>query len=448
MGGKVFTHPGRVPKKNKNHDEASELAGLHTPRMDPATYFRLRAHLLDVLTAHYTQVVVPREAPEKTSYGDVDVLVESPVAAVARGSVAIEDLAKSMGAMRWVKRGSRSMSFAIPADDDTGAAGEGEEGAAVYRQVDVYVCRTGEMEWARMFKGDGMAWNIIGLMLRPVGITVNDVGLFVRVREIEMEPGWGRDKAMIWLTGDSVEMMEFLGLDRMRWEMGFETVREVFDWIAGMRWFVVFEQGDDDEEKKEEEKKKKKKLKAKDRRRVEQREMYRCWMEDYLPSCSPNTSIEKNGAEKGSEVRERALQEALDRFKKREEYEARLKHWKMAVAVNKLWRRVADSLPDDGERKGLTMRGLKKRINLLPPDPQTEDAGEDDEQNVKSSELRESQQPYIIPELVIPDFRTGEGTIDEEDFFDWVSLNCEQVYHAEKRRVEDEIKKVAKLKQR
>ena len=445
MGGKVFTHSsntsyvilGSNQRRDPNGREDASPA-LHTPRMSPATYFRLRDHLVDALADHYTRVIVPREAPEKTSYGDVDVLVEGPIV----GHVSIEDLAKSMGATRWVKRSSRAMSFAIP-----DAAEEREKREEVYRQVDVYVCRLGEMDWAKMIKSDGDAWTIIGTMLRPVGITVNDVGMFVRVREIETEPGWGRDKAMILLTGDPGETMDFLGLDQACWEKGFETMKELFDWIAGMRWLVLFDKRGKKKEEEEEGQKEKGRLKRNDKRRMEKREMYRRWMKEYLPSCCPNTSVEENGSDKVGVMRERVLQEALDRFKKRAEYDARLRKWKMSVAMNNLWRRAADSLPIDGEKKkGLTVRGLKKRIDLFPPNPQEEDPGEDEVRRGKNLEANEPQQRNAIPGLVIPQFRIGEeGTVDEGEFLNWVRNNWEQVYQAEKQRADEERKRVGKV---
>ncbi|KFY44946.1 hypothetical protein V494_01243, partial [Pseudogymnoascus sp. VKM F-4513 (FW-928)] len=64
MGGNVFTTI-RNP--------------LFTPRMPPEVYIPVRDHCHAVLAKYYTHVCTPIEAPEKTSYGDIDILVHGPL---------------------------------------------------------------------------------------------------------------------------------------------------------------------------------------------------------------------------------------------------------------------------------------------------------------------------------------------------------------------------------
>lgn len=60
MGGKVFSTGSNA---------------LFTPRMDPKVYEIILAHCLDALKALFPVIKSPTEAPEKTSFGDIDIIV-------------------------------------------------------------------------------------------------------------------------------------------------------------------------------------------------------------------------------------------------------------------------------------------------------------------------------------------------------------------------------------
>ena len=101
MGGRAFT------------SSSSANSPLLTPRMPPDIYFRLRDHYLQLLSSLYTQIATPIEAPEKTSYGDIDILVSQPKCIPTSASA--EDLARVLGAERiFVNSGSPLTSFALP----------------------------------------------------------------------------------------------------------------------------------------------------------------------------------------------------------------------------------------------------------------------------------------------------------------------------------------------
>jgi hypothetical protein len=63
MGGNAFT---------------SVLGPTSFPRLPPAVYDALKARILPILEELYVHVRVPPEAPEKESYGDLDIVVCSP----------------------------------------------------------------------------------------------------------------------------------------------------------------------------------------------------------------------------------------------------------------------------------------------------------------------------------------------------------------------------------
>lgn len=130
MGGRAFSGSTNSP--------------LLTPRMPPDIYFRLRDHYLQLLSSLYTQIATPIEAPEKTSYGDIDILVSQPKSIPTSASA--EDLATVLGAERtFVNSGSPLTSFAVPYPDLPNN----------YVQLDLHICPPETFHWQRFHQSHG-----------------------------------------------------------------------------------------------------------------------------------------------------------------------------------------------------------------------------------------------------------------------------------------------------
>ena len=282
MGGKAFTS-GPTP--------------LFTPRMPPELYYRLRDHYISLLSTYYTQAATPIEAPCKTSYGDIDVLVCQPKSI----SVNTDTLAKVLDAVRkFSTPGSLTASFAVPYPglQDT------------YVQLDVHVCPPGLFEWQLFHQSHGDLWNLLGTTIRPVGLTANDVGLHVRVPEIEEV---NRKRGMLFLTSEPDQVLDFLGQDRDKYERPFESVEALYHFVLGCRWF-------DSETYVRTE------LKANDRKRMAQRELYRRFVDEWLPE--NKQLVKKSGKRAQGATREDVQESALIVFGKREEYDKRVQEWR------------------------------------------------------------------------------------------------------------------------
>lgn len=152
----------------------------HVPRMPPELYKTVSAECQTKLEKLFDHVVIPREAPAKADYGDIDFLVQGIQPHTLRSDIwkAIEN---KFGATLHVSRGD-SHSYAIPHPELPDA----------YVQVDVELSPgdgTPEgpdlFEWTRFMKGDSDLLQVIGVSHRPLGLTCNDRGLHVRVEEIE-----------------------------------------------------------------------------------------------------------------------------------------------------------------------------------------------------------------------------------------------------------------------
>ena len=280
MGGNAFTS-GPNP--------------VSTPRMPPEVYFMLRDHYNHILRTLYKRVATPIEAPNKTSYGDVDILVSEPLIDLP----GTETLARLLKAERTFKNhGSPTTSFAVQYPNDPGS----------YVQIDIHVCTAETFEWQLFHQSHGDLWNLLGTAIRPAGLTANDKGLHLRIEGIE---SLDRKKSMILLTRDPDAVVRFLGLDSEASRQSFGSIEQMYAFVRACRFFNPGRYMRDG-------------LKANDRKRMAQREIYRRFVEEWVPRCGESVGE----GEKLLPEREEVLKEALDTFGMREEYDMRLKAWK------------------------------------------------------------------------------------------------------------------------
>ncbi|KAL8836898.1 MAG: hypothetical protein Q9176_006028 [Flavoplaca citrina] len=279
MGGKAFSH-GPEP--------------LSTPRMPPTVYRHLLDHFLVKLAAFFERVASPIEAPEKVTFGDVDLLVAEP----RDTPFDITTVAKALDAERTLPF-PPIYSLAVPYP--------GLEGSFV--QLDIQLCKSANFEWELFHKSHGDLWNLIGTSIRPFGLTANDTGLYLRIPEIELE---NRKRAMVFLTAKPDSVLDFLALDRDDWSRPFETMEVMFAYACSCRFFCAqsYEKHD---------------LKSNDRKRMSQREVFKRFVEDYLPNRVLGV---QNEGDASSLTRYDVFEEALRQFDKGEEAETRIQQWR------------------------------------------------------------------------------------------------------------------------
>ncbi|EHL01324.1 hypothetical protein M7I_2656 [Glarea lozoyensis 74030] len=209
-----------------------------------------------------------------------------------------------------------------------------------YVQVDVHHLPTAErFQWELFHSAHGDLWNILGATIRPFGLTANDVGLYLRIPEIE---ALDKKKSLIFLTSDPKRVLDFLGLDEDKWWKQFETQGEMFQYATKNRMFWVKEEADDVKEGdvltnvdlgQEGGDAGKKKLKHNDRQRMAKRPIFRAWIDEFIPM------LRKQGGPKEPEItREQIRDEAFYKFGVREVYEKRLKDWQLARHLEELKR--------------------------------------------------------------------------------------------------------------
>ncbi|KAL8680075.1 MAG: hypothetical protein Q9186_003714 [Xanthomendoza sp. 1 TL-2023] len=262
--------------------------------MDPELYHGLLEKFRAQLATLFDRVASPIEAPEKTSFGDIDLLVSGP----RTEPLDIQWVGQALNAMR-ILRCRPLYSLAVPRPDLEGS----------FVQLDVHVCKAEDFEWRLFHQSHGDLWNLIGSSIRWFGLTVNDTGLHLRIREIESK---NRKKSMIFLTADPNEVLDFLGLEKIAYQKPFDTVKDMYEFACSCRlfWPEAYHKSD---------------LKANDRKRMAKRHLYEQFVEDFVPK---RQSTVRSSEDATKPSREEVFAEALETFSKREEFETRLREWR------------------------------------------------------------------------------------------------------------------------
>ncbi|KAL9598295.1 MAG: hypothetical protein Q9219_004596 [cf. Caloplaca sp. 3 TL-2023] len=262
--------------------------------MPPAIYQSLLKHYLVQLAGFFERVAAPIEAPEKTSFGDLDIIVTNPQTLPFHP----KQISTAVEAERTISS-APLYSFAVPYPALEMS----------FVQLDVQLCKAENFIWEVFHKSHGDLWNLLGSSIRPFGLTANDSGLYVRIPEIE---ALNRKKALIFLTADPDAVLDFLRLDKEVYRQPFETVRDMFDYACSTRFFRAEAYLRDG-------------LKANDRKRLAQRELYRLFVDEYIPSRAEAVEDRYSSSEL---TRESILEEALHSFGRENEFNARVKAWR------------------------------------------------------------------------------------------------------------------------
>ncbi|ORY62129.1 uncharacterized protein BCR38DRAFT_410574 [Pseudomassariella vexata] len=323
MGGLVFT---------KGED------ALHVPRMSPTIYKYVKGQCHAALRQLFMVVASPIDGPGKKDFGDIDIFVtwrkegaipgSTSEAEVGDGSPdALDTIALCLGAFRTQKLNPSAANFAIPwpktlpshTNDDPWE----DKQKPRYIQVDVTMCSSLErLQWQLFKHVHGDMWNILGSIIRPLGLTADEVGLYLRIPEVER---LNRKQAKVLLSTDPAQVLNFLRLrcDGPEWEGPFSTMEEMFEYTAKCRMFWVKPEKDTENADTDGERVggefEKTQLNSNDRRRMKQRSLFRKWIEEFLPKCRDERRFLNCTMTRG-EVREDAFQ----RFGTKEQYEKQL----------------------------------------------------------------------------------------------------------------------------
>lgn len=297
MGGNAFT---KAPN------------ALVTPRMPEWVYVRVKERCARKLKKLFDFVEVPIQGTDKKDYGDVDILVCGSKNLGQSRDELFESISKAIGAIRILKE-SVLMHAAIPWPPKYYDFGEDDW----HIQIDVNICPTVEaMKWHLFKEAHGDLWNIVGSIIRPYGLTIDDKALWVRVSQMEDASFKG---SKVFLTSNPTHILEFLSLPvEEYWRGPFQSFNALSEYIACCPMFRVYpvEEGEvdyfmgpKDEETIDRE------FRASDRRRFRTRPMFARWYHEFWAECRRNGRFLEPRT-----TREQVTAEALETFGATERY--------------------------------------------------------------------------------------------------------------------------------
>ncbi|KAF2973339.1 hypothetical protein GQX73_g134 [Xylaria multiplex] len=398
---------------------------VFTPRMPPDVYRAVRDRCQEKLRELFVVVATPIEGPAKTSFGDtrhnqgklltqhtkVDLFVAwsrqhvFPTLKTAPSSHSSESpkevISRALGAIRCKSDNPYKLTIAIPWPEDfpfcdiepkpvlipeirnNGEVGRNSDEDAKSTndprpmgiQVDLHICETLDyLQWMLFKHAHGDLWNLLGSTIRPFGLTIDEVGLYIRIPEIEEV---NKKEAKVLLSTDPGEILCFLGLksDEKQWEDPFASDEDVYEYATTCRLFWVKPKetevgadggdtsnlgaggGEDSGTVMMD----KRKLKSNDRRRMTYRPLFRKWIEEFLPKCRvsgrfPSTPF----------TRDEVRQQIFEYFPGVQSiYDSRLTEWCIKRQSETLWKEVikpAVPVDMDPDRRSCCVSALRKII--------------------------------------------------------------------------------------
>lgn len=365
-------------------------APLRTPRMLPRLYHAQKQRCQALLRQLYVHVDSPIDGPGKKDFGDIDILVcqrrddAPPVPPcldnTKRTSELIREMATLLGAARTIVTTGSSSNLAIPwpadaedqvSEDDAAAADEDK-----HIQVDVRISPSLEAHKWMLFKhAHGDIWNLVGSLVRPYGLTIDDTGMYVRIPEVEAVY---KARAKVHLTSDPARVLDFLGLPRTgaharTWvDEPFASLDAMFEYVTHCRMMYITPSatGPPDQANHDEGHnllKDVQNLKHNDRQRMRQRPGFRLWIEAFIPRCRREGRFTVQGTSRGQ-----ITDEALAEFGVRDEFESRRRAFLLEKQRDFIWNGVIKTQipglePGETDQKAITARaclvkGLKRII--------------------------------------------------------------------------------------
>ena len=232
---------------------APEAPTLNTPRMTPEEYENIRRVWIRELEAYFPNCNVKslREAPEKESYGDIDISV------ALNQRVDFVAMAQELGAKGVICRSggnAQKCSLAVYKDislrstntivykllDAKNPQTQGGVTTAEYVQLDVEILETELVDWHVFYSSYGDLAGILGRIVTYLGFSITDRGFILRTRELDDSKtsqivNIADKDGMVFLSRNPKKVMEFLGVSVEDFYKGFTTLEEMYQWVGKCR---------------------------------------------------------------------------------------------------------------------------------------------------------------------------------------------------------------------
>jgi hypothetical protein len=332
MGGNVFMR-----------SVAEGHPSLDTPRMDAKTYQDLKhkfTKLLSTLFPNALSIDAAKEAPGKTDFGDIDIII------IDDGEVDWAKVAAGLGVVAWVNRGtdtkpacslavhldgSRSESPPVKyvlatANDPLQRTVSSVIDPKSYAQIDLVKLPSALQDWTVLYSSYGDLAGILGMVVTNFGFDITETGLRLRLQEWDDSSleEWQhfkprKDEGKMVLSTNRKETMEFFGLNVERYENGFQTKGELFEWMSECKLVSRYSL------------KRERNVPVSREEKHAERKMFNEFLKEWLPEHLDKKGITIRSSESEeeddqkrrsiiSQTRQKWLEAALETFNKRAEY--------------------------------------------------------------------------------------------------------------------------------
>jgi hypothetical protein len=434
MGGKVFMR-----------SVAEGHPSLDTPRMDAKTYQDLKHNYIQLLSTLFPNALsidAAKEAPEKTDFGDIDIII------IDDGEVDWAKVAAELGVVAWVNRGTDTKPACSLAVHLDGTPSESPPIRYVlatendplqqrvssvvddkpYAQIDLVRIPSALQDWTVLYSSYGDLAGILGMVVTNFGFDVTETGLRLRLQEWDDSSleEWQhfkprKDEGKMILSTNRKETMEFFGMNVERYEDGFQTKEELFQWMSECRLISRYSL-----------KRERNVPISREEKHAERKmfnEFFKKWLPEHLEkqgsTIPPSESEEEDDQQRRSAIsktRERWLDTALGTFKKRGEYnelhQNLLFKRGLETAEARLRPIVARHSRKSGKALAELMRAFRRNVEFRDGQPCILEQGLQD---------AESLLPTFLDE-------TGRELQDSQAVEAWVKVNFDTVKDVERSR--------------
>jgi len=186
------------------------LKNCITTRVPKARYLELETEVTSLLAAFFKKFKIPYYFPDKADFGDIDIVC------VVKDGYNIEDVAVEV-----LNSKDRFIN--------------GNVCSVEYKrfQTDLIVVKEEDFDTTHAFLSWSLFGKLIGMVCNWYDIKFGNQGLFKKIRYSKT----GEHLGNIILCSDIREIFDFLGLDYSKFNNGFKTQEEMFDFVIGGRLF-------------------------------------------------------------------------------------------------------------------------------------------------------------------------------------------------------------------
>jgi hypothetical protein len=185
--------------------------GFQADRLDLEAYHSVSQHIVDILNDYFEHISLPRQAPGKQSFGDVDILVSGPKQEL--------DTAAVFGSTACFRNGTQ-LSFDHHYHDGRRF------------QIDLLEFEPDQLTFASFCYGDGDLSILLGMSLCRIKLKWGYQGLTLI----------NNSQKLVLTRTDLKLALSFLGMSYDDWKQGFDDDTALFEYVTSNRFFRPFPQ--------------------------------------------------------------------------------------------------------------------------------------------------------------------------------------------------------------